>query len=169
MSLAYSAKARLAATYTWTRIRLWDLETGKEVRKWTGHGSDFFESVSFSPDGERLLSASPGGPVCIWDVKSGKGLKMIQAHKEVTFGVGACCAAFSPDGKRVASGGKGGVRVWDVESGKEVYKYEGHTAAVMGVAFFPDGKRIASASEDGTARIWRAPRAENILHESEGK
>src|SRR5437868_6951584 len=43
VTLAYSAKARLAATYTWTRIRLWDLETGKEVRKWTGHASDFFE------------------------------------------------------------------------------------------------------------------------------
>jgi WD40 repeat protein len=158
VALAYSAKARLAATYTWTRIRLWDLETGKEVRKWTGHGSDFYESVSFSPDGERLLSASPGGPVCIWDVKSGKGLKLIHAHKETDGGGVACCAAFSPDGKRVASGGHGGVCVWDAETGKELRKYEGHTKLVVSVAYFPDGKRIASASEDGTVRIWRAPR-----------
>ena len=49
------------------------------------------------------------------------------------------------------------MRVWDAESGKEVYKYEGHTRAVWSVAFFPDGKRIASSSEDGV-RIWRAPR-----------
>jgi 3-oxoacid CoA-transferase len=36
MTLAYSAKARLAATYTWTKIRLWDLEAGKEVRTFDG-------------------------------------------------------------------------------------------------------------------------------------
>ena len=149
VSLAYSAKARLAATYTWTRIRLWDLETGKEVRKWTGHGSDFVMSVSFSPDGKRLLTAILGGPVRIWEVESGQGLKD---------GRGASCAAFSPDGKRVASGGVGVVRVWDAESGKELRRYEGHTKLVVSVAYSPDGKRIASASEDGTVRIWRAPR-----------
>ena len=158
VALAYSAKARLAATYTWTRIRLWDLETGKEVRKWTGHGSDFFNSVSFSPDGKRLLSASPGGPVLIWDVKSGKVLKQIQVPKEADAeGGGASCAAFSPDGKRIVSGGDG-VRVWDAESGEELRKYEGHTKLVLSVAYLPDGKRIASASEDGSVRIWRAPR-----------
>jgi WD40 repeat protein len=50
------------------------------------------------------------------------------------------------------------VRVWDSATGTELRKYDGHTSAVADVTFFPDGKRIASAGDDGTARIWRAPR-----------
>jgi WD40 repeat protein len=72
------------------------------------------------------------------------------------------CAAFSPDGKRIVSGGfmNPRVRVCDAATGKEVYKYEGYTRDGHGMAsFFPDGKRIASSGDgDHTIRIWRAPR-----------
>ena len=45
---------------------------------------------------------------------------------------GAICAAFSPDGKRIVTGGirdHSTVHVWDTETGKELRKYAGHTAA----------------------------------------
>src|SRR5207302_10462815 len=120
-----------------------------------------------APDGKRVMSAAAVA-LQILDVETDKSLKRIEAPEERHLGVGgACCAAFSPDGKRIVSGGErisrrtgdgdGVVRVWDAESGKEVYKYEGHPRAVWSVAFFPDGKRIASASDDGV-HIWHAPR-----------
>jgi WD40 repeat protein len=151
--IAYSDQAKLVATTgPDLSIRLWDLETGIEVRKLTGHRGGI-PSVHFSPDGKRLLSASYDSTLRIWDVESGKELKQIQAHKPHAYR-----AAFSPDGKRIVSGGDdGAVRLWDAESGKELRKYPGHGAQVTSVAFFPDGRRIAATSWDGTARIWRVP------------
>ena len=51
--------------------------------------------------------------------------------------------AFSPEGKRLASGsGDSTVRVWDATSGQELATFRGHTGHVWSVAFSPDGKRL---------------------------
>jgi RNA polymerase sigma factor (sigma-70 family) len=73
---------------------------------------------------------------------------------------GVMVVAFSPDGKRILSGGAcygtgdPTVRLWDVETGKELLKLEGHTVGVYGVAFLPGGKKAISGGGDGTIRIW---------------
>ncbi|KAF7967837.1 hypothetical protein HWV62_32908 [Athelia sp. TMB] len=66
--------------------------------------------------------------------------------------------AFSPDGRRVASGsGDRSVRVWDAETGALITgPFEGHTAHVISIAFSPDGQRIASGSGDKTVCVWNA-------------
>src|SRR3954463_381448 len=57
------------------------------------------------------------------------------------------CAAFDAAGKRCAAGGFDKViRVWDVATGKELQKLEGHTDIVFSVAFSPDGKHLLSTS-----------------------
>src|SRR5262249_45908583 len=78
-------------------------------------------------------------------------------------GNGGSSVAFSPDGRLAVSGGgepdghDPAIRIWDVKTGKEVRRLEGHTAGVWGVAFSPaDPKRILSCSENGTLRLWNA-------------
>jgi hypothetical protein len=64
-------------------------------------------------------------------------------------------AAFSPDGRRVATASDDTtVRIWDPSTGIEVMQLDGHEDIVQSVAFSSDGERIVTASADKTARIW---------------
>jgi WD40 repeat protein len=61
----------------------------------------------------------------------------------------------SPDGKKVASGSwDGAVKLWNVDTGKVIKTWTGHTAKVASVNWSPDGGRVVSGSSDGTFRVW---------------
>ena len=77
--------------------RLWDAESGKPLAVLEGHTKGV-SSVSFSPDGQRLATASFGQTVQVWNVESGKQLAALRAHPSTLTSV-----CFSPNGGRVAA------------------------------------------------------------------
>ena len=108
-------------------------------------------SVTFSPDGKTLASAS-ADTVVLWDVTSAKRLgEPLKGHQNKVQSV-----AFSPDGKTLASASDDKtVIVWDVASRKPLGEpLNGHRGAVSIAAFSPDGKTLASASSDKTVILW---------------
>jgi hypothetical protein len=132
-------------------LRLWDTETGKELKRLEGHSAPVMDVV-FSPDGKRALSAGADMTVRLWDLESGKELCKLQGHK-----TGVRRVAFSPDGRRALSGGHHPdlrICLWNLESGELLKTLEGHAGHVLGLAFLPDGEQAVSCAFDGTIRLW---------------
>lgn len=91
--------------------------------------------------------------------KQGSIIFNYQGHTQQVLAV-----AWSPDGKRIASGSRDGtVQVWNALTGTNVYIYYGHSNAVSALAWSPDSRFIASASWDKTVQVWNAATGQHHL------
>ena len=140
-------------------MALWDVESRKLIRVFhdeTAKPRTF--SVAFSPDGRRALSGGADMLIRLWDIDTGALIRVFKGHTEWIFNVG-----FSNDGKlafstaggvdNVTDGVDSAVRVWEVETGKEIRKLEGHKGRVLGMAVLPDGKSVLTAG-DTSLILW---------------
>jgi len=115
-------------------------------------------SVSFSPDGERIVSGSKDKSVLIWDLRTQKiVMEPLRDHTDCVNSV-----AYSPDGEKIVSGSDDhSALVWNARSGKRIRKLT-MSNPIHSVGFNPDSSMIASDSQDGTIRIWDSTTGQNI-------
>lgn len=144
-------------------VRIWDLATGEEVTRYTGHDNTVW-SASFNPDGQRIVSGSSpllgtgNRTIWVWEAASGKEIARLDGHTDL---IGT--TAFGPNGQWVLSGANDNtVRLWDASTGKEIRQFEGHTGFVNKVLLNPDERIAISGSDDDTVRLWDTTTGEEI-------
>jgi WD40 repeat protein len=157
-SVAFSPDGRSLASGSSDRtVRLWDVATGREIRVYRGHKAGV-SSVVFSPDGTRLVSGGGeyafSGEVKIWDTTAEPGVVIRRGKHPLGK------AAFSPDGRSVASCFGGDVTVEDLETGREIFSLKGRATDL---AFSPDGTRLATVAVGGSVQVLDARTGRSIL------
>src|SRR5262249_37186299 len=95
-------------------VRLWDLDSGKELRQLQldkpSETNKWLFAVAFTPDSRRVVW-SRGETLCVKDLETGKEIARFSVRGERYSGG----VAISPDGRRVLWGGSDGtVRLWEV-------------------------------------------------------
>jgi WD40 repeat protein len=90
---------------------VWNVETGQEVQRLTGHTA-YLYAVAFSPDGKLVLTSSADNSARLWDLETGQELRRFMGHQGPVE-----WAAFAPDGKTfVTASDDGTARIWSVDS-----------------------------------------------------
>jgi WD40 repeat protein len=114
-----------------------------------GHTS-CVNSVSLSPDGQHLASASEDESLIVWSLATNKKLFELSDHSANVLSV-----SFSPDGKFLASSSEDKtIKIWDFSTEAIDCTLNGHSDTVWCVAFSPNGKLLASGSSDKLVKLW---------------
>jgi WD40 repeat protein len=154
--VAVSPDGRLLAVNAAVGAMRWqNAETGEILDTTPGSHSWPAVRVAFSGDGSRVASVSAYGTVELWDPSSFQLIVAFKGHMEGAHGV-----AFSPDGRRLATGGGSNrevVKVWDLSTHRELVTLPGEGSVFRFVVFSSDGRWLAACSWEGKLNLWRAP------------
>lgn len=156
-------------------FRTYDVAARRFVFAFQGHAGQL-TGLAYSSDGVHLATSSNDKTARLWNAKTGK-----EVHPFTDFETYVNGVAFSPDGKRLlCSSGyylydkfgklvtKDGVpvyldstvRLYDVESRKEMFRWKDEKTLISTINFTPDGKNLLGGGSDSALRLWSLPEVE---------
>ena len=168
-SFIFSPDTKTVATATVVgTLGLWDASTGKKIKMLIENvDSENFDPRAnhhpvFSPDGKMIAIEHGKQTVGIWNVRTGEHVNTLTGHEGPIKS-----PVFSPNGKTIVTKtfvrfGKGGtVRLWDVDTGEKIMKYE-NPEDYPAFMYSPDSKTLATDYTDNSVRLWDTTTGENI-------
>jgi hypothetical protein len=145
-------------------VRVWDLQTGKQIANFGERRGSYCFALSLSPDGKHLIAGCTGMQGHVFDLKANMRTQQLLGHTDAIWG-----AALLSDNKRAITGSfDKTIRVWDAASGKEIRAFKGVNDQVRCLTVSPDEKLVAAghfADVNGpsTIRIWDLEKGVEML------
>ena len=131
-------------------LQIWNPELDLVTPFIAGH-SEFILDISLSPTKDRVITASKDRTARIWDMSTGKELRVFEKHESTVRS-----AQFSCDGKEVLTASENGsIMIWDAESLAVNVSLNSEKDPVRKVTFSLDCKLVAIGSSNGIIQIWR--------------
>jgi WD40 repeat protein len=127
-------------------LKLWDFETGREMRTFRGHLNAVF-CAAISPDGKYVASGCWDGTVKTWDIETGKEKSSFKAHEKAIIRI-----MYSPDGLKLATASwDNKVKLWNLKDEKTVATIKGDD--INAYAFTSDFQNVVMAENNGVIKI----------------
>ncbi|HMF16106.1 MAG TPA: WD40 repeat domain-containing protein [Gemmataceae bacterium] len=128
-------------------VRVWNVQSGQEIKSF--HHDRRVDSVRFSPDGETLAFSS-GGPwadetINLWNWKKGNEPRVLSKP--------GSCLDFTRDGRILVAGGRSGITVWEVLTGKMINELW-NDAKITAVCVCSDARTFLSCDTNGWIKVW---------------
>jgi WD40 repeat protein len=136
-------------------MKVWDIVSDTELFLAKGHTD---EIASLSLSGNHILgSGSFDKSARVWEICTAKETSVYPASYEVG------CLAFQAGGKRLITGSRESLKLWDTATGKPLIEFKGHTNTVRWATFSKDGSEVYSVAWDATIRKWKSQTGERVL------
>jgi WD40 repeat protein len=150
-AVAFSSDgARALSSSEDTTLVLWDVETGKPLKRLQHPDNRETRGVTFLPGDKQALSTGASPDIIKWDLETGQPIDRLRGHRGTVYYV-----TVSPDGTRALSSGDDNTLIlWDLERGAPLTVLRGHGGYIRQVVFSKDGKHALSASADKEIRMW---------------
>ncbi|BBM86722.1 serine/threonine-protein kinase [Candidatus Uabimicrobium amorphum] len=111
------------------------------IYKWTP------TALAYSSDGKYLFSGAEDNTLRMWDVQTGKQLRIFDGHSQ-----GVTAVLFIDDKHLISASRDKTIRIWDIQEKQATGVLEGHSAEVTGLAY--ENNRLVSTDKNKSIRIW---------------
>jgi RNA polymerase sigma factor (sigma-70 family) len=155
-ALAFAPDGRTLASGGKATIRLWDVTTGRELRRFAAPAKEvpavkpLLHSIAFSPDGQLIAAARTDTSIRVWSVADGQVLDQTDQFSSFPLGL-----AFLDERTLLISGGYT-LLLRDVAARSFKNRADGSESGIGRVGISPDGRTIATADTNSTVHTWDA-------------
>ncbi len=140
-------------------LRVWNVEKGE--LEWTAPSRESNLATVFHPGGDIVAVCNAKnaewdiGQIDLWNWRTGeRPVEALACEGQIYTGA----MEFSPDGRFIAAGTVNGLMiVWEVSTGKRLFRARQHSDRIWTLTFSPDSQRLLTCGEDGAVKVYELP------------